>query len=160
MPVKVAYRGSAWGTVQVESAPAEGQYGQQIDWVSGFALEPLGLEAPDALPVVAIGYLIAQKLHACTDHSDPDRENDRFRDLIDILLIWDLVAVGDRSAIHGACREIFSLRNKHSWPPPITVLAAWPDQYRAMAEQMSFALTDVHAAARQVEQIIVAIQAA
>jgi hypothetical protein len=40
-------------------------------------LERLGLRSPGELPLVTIAYLIAQKLHACTDHTDPERPNDR-----------------------------------------------------------------------------------
>lgn len=158
--VKVRYVGSDWGTVQVESAPAEGEAGQHVDWVEPFDIARLGLEGPDRLPVVAIGYLIAQKLHACTDHSATEWKNDRFRDLIDIILVWELIGENDAPGVKAACQEIFDLRNKHPWPPQIAVLEQWPDQYAAMADQMGFEIRDVHEAAATVEQIITLIAAA
>src|ERR1700754_4660303 len=52
----------------------------------------LGLTPVGELPLVTLAYMLAQKLHACTDHSVPERENDRARDLIDILLVHRLLA--------------------------------------------------------------------
>jgi hypothetical protein len=160
--VKVSYQGDPWSTVQFEVSPAEGVSGQQIHWTANTFVDPehLGLHSPGELPLVTIAYLIAQKLHACTDHTDPERPNDRYRDLIDLILVDRLMRNEDRASMREVCVEIFRLRAKHAWPPRITVLPEWPDGYRSLAEQLSFAPPDVHQAAIDVQAIVAQIGAA
>jgi type II secretory pathway pseudopilin PulG len=160
--VKVSYQGDPWSTVQFEVSPTEGAAGHQIHWTGNTFVDParLGLPSPGELPLVTIAYLIAQKLHACTDHTDPERPNDRYRDLLDLILVDRLVGEDDRAGVREVCVEIFRLRDKHAWPPRITVPPEWPDGYRALAEQLGFAPIDVHQAAADVQAIIARIDAA
>ncbi len=160
--VKVAYRGDPWSTVQFEASPAEGTAGHQIHWTGNTFVDPerLGLPSPGELPLVTIAYLIAQKLHACTDHTDDERSNDRYRDLIDLILVDRLLRDQDRAGVREVCVEIFRLRAKHAWPPRITVLPDWPEGYRTLAEQLGFAPADVHQATIDVQEIIARIDAA
>ncbi len=160
--VKVSYQGDPWSTVQFEVSPAEGTAGHQMQWTGNTFVDPerLGLPSPGELPLVTIAYLIAQKLHACTDHTDDERSNDRYRDLIDLILVDRLVQDEDCAGVRDVCVEIFRLRAKHSWPPSITVLPDWPEGYRTLAEQLSFAPADVHQAAIDVQQIIARIDTA
>jgi type II secretory pathway pseudopilin PulG len=160
--VKVSYQGDPWSTVQFEASPAEGTAGHQIHWTGNAFVDPerLGLPSPGELPLVTIAYLIAQKLHACTDHTDDEGPNDRYRDLIDLILVDRLVHDEDRAGVREVCVEIFRLRAKHAWPPRITVLPDWPEGYRTLAEQLGFAPADVHQAAIDVQEIIVRIDAA
>ena len=160
--IKVSYKGDPWSTVQFEVSPAEGTAGHQIHWMRSMFVDPkhLGLRSPGELPLVTIAYLIAQKLHACTDHADPERPNDRYRDLIDLILVDRLVREEDRAGVREVCVEIFRLRAKHAWPPRITVLPEWPDGYGTLAEQLGFAPIDVHQAAIEVEVIVARIDAA
>jgi len=75
--VKASYQGDPWSTVQFEVSPTEGAAGHKIHWTGNTFVAPerLGLPSPGELPLVTIAYLIAQKLHACTDHTDPARPN-------------------------------------------------------------------------------------
>lgn len=57
-----------------------------------------------ALPVVSIAYLIAHKLHASTDHTDPERANDRYRDLIDLILVNRFVDDEDRAGVRTSLK--------------------------------------------------------
>lgn len=158
--VKVSYQGDPWSTVQFEVSPAEGAGGRQIQWTSNTFIDPehLGLKPPGDLPLVTIAYLIAQKLHACTDHT-AERPNDRYRDLIDLILVDRLVPEDARASVRNVCVEIFRLRDTHLWPPRITVLPDWPEGYRKLAEQLDFSPADVHQAASDVEAIIARIDA-
>jgi len=160
--VKVSYQGDPWNTVQFEVSPAEGASGQQIHWTTNTFVDPelLGLRTPGELPLVTIAYLIAQKLHACTDHTDPERPNDRYRDLIDLILVDRLVREDDRAGVREACIEIFRLRAKHAWPPRITVPPEWRDGYRSLAHQLGFAPGDVDQAAIDVQAIVARIDGA
>jgi hypothetical protein len=160
--IKVVYQGDPWSTVQFETSPAEGIAGHQVHWTGNMFVDPerLGLPSPGELPLVTIAYLIAQKLHACTDHTDNERSNDRYRDLIDLILVDRLVRDEDRAGVREVCVEMFRLRATHAWPPRITVLPDWPEGYRMLAEQLVFAPADVHQAAIDVQEIIARIDAA
>jgi hypothetical protein len=154
--VKVSYRGDPWSTVQFEASPVEGLAGHHIQWANNafIDLKRVGLRPSGDLPVVTIAYLIAQKLHACTDHADSEQPNDRYRDLIDLILVDQLTTKNDYLDIRDVCVEIFRLRDKHPWPPCVTVLPEWPEGYRRLAERIGFAPSDVNLAARAVEDII------
>ena len=153
--IKLAYKGKAWGTVQVEVAPAEGQAGQEIDRVPARPLDPVQIRGPQRIACVSVRYQIAQKLHACTEVYDDGRENDRFRDLIDLQLLRGLVE--DLSPVHEACVEIFELRGKHAWPPIVTVWPSWADGFAAMARDVAFHTADVTVAADELLGFIAAI---
>lgn len=160
--VQVSYQGDPWSTVQFEVSPTEGAAGHQVLWAGNTFVDPeqLGLPPLGDLPLVTIAYLVAQKLHACTDHTDPGRPNDRYRDLVDLILVDRLVGEDDRTAVRDVCVEIFRLRAKHAWPPSITVLPEWPDGYRTLSEQLGFTPIDVHQAAADVQAIIARIDTA
>jgi hypothetical protein len=110
---------------------------------------------------VTLAYILAQKLHACTDHSNAGRPNDRARDLIDILLVRRLLTEAELVDVRDACVEIFRLRAKHDWPPAITVLEAWPEIYATeVAKTPGFEPAEVHEAALAVDALIGAIAGA
>lgn len=160
LDIKLGYRGRSWGTVQLEIAAAEGQAGGEIDRVRGKSLDGLGIEAPVDVPCVSIRYQIAQKLHACTEVPADGRANDRFRDLIDLLLLEGLVDERGWPAVSEACREIFELRAKHAWPPAVTIFDDWPGPYRVLADELEFPIRDVNEAAAAVQAMIVRIDTA
>jgi hypothetical protein len=158
--IKVSYRGKPFSTVQFEAAPVEGEAGQQFQLVGNSFVNPgeLGLSPVDDMPLVTSAYMIAQKLHACTDHTVP---NDRARDLIDILLVVRLLKEDELAEVRHACTEIFALRDKQSWPPTVTVPESWPEIYTAeLASTPEFTPADVHEAARVVGDLIVRIDRA
>jgi hypothetical protein len=156
--LKLAYRGRSWNTVQLEVAPAEGDAGQELDRVPAIALTSFGLTGPADVACVAVHYQIAQKLHACTEVFAEPPDNDRFRDLSDLLMLHALI--DDMKRVRDACVEIFELRAKHSWPPTVRIFAGWPEQYAALAAELEFEPSDVDAAAAAVQELIDAIDAA
>lgn len=109
--VYLDYRGRRWGTVTLEVAPAEGREILDVDEVQAFDLAQFGLPAPETVPVVGLPYLIAQKLHACTEPFD-GRDNPRVRDLVDLQLVRRLVrALTCRACATPAFRS--SMRGTH-----------------------------------------------
>jgi len=158
--IKLAYRGRSWATVKLEIAPAEGQAGREIDHLPGKPLDALGLDAPTEVPCVSVRYQIAQKLHACTEAPADGRNNDRFRDLIDLLPLEELIEDSGWEELRAACEEIFALRNMHVWPPVVTVFDGWSDTYPALAAEVAFPISDVNDAAERVQQLIQRIAAA
>lgn len=154
LDIKLSYHGRSWGTVQLEVAAAEGEAGREIDRIPGKILDSLGLSVPAAVPCVSIRYQIAQKMHASTEVPSHGEDNDRFRDLVDLLLLEELIEDGEWPGVRNACEEIFRLRAKHPWPPPVVVFDSWPDPYRALAAELSFPILEVEDAAEAVRSII------
>ena len=154
LDIKLVYRGRSWATVRLEVAAAEGEAGREIDRIPGRPLDSLGLDAPIEVPCVSVRYQMAQKLHACTELPPPDRHNDRFRDLIDLLLLEELVSARDWAAVRAACEELFQLRNMHVWPPTVTIFDSWPQGYRVLATELGFPIGDVHEAGEAVQRLV------
>lgn len=154
--IQEQFNGQIFSRVKFEMSQSEGQAGQEFDLVQHqlIELERLGLQQPDALPMVTAAYLIAQKLHACTDHGDRERPNDRFRDLIDVLLIEATLEEGDLAAVRAACVEIFALRAKHAWPPVIEIVEGWEEGYADLAARLGYEINSVHDAKTQVDAFI------
>ena len=132
--VYLDYRGRRWGTVTLEVAPAEGGHVLDVDEVEPFDLAQFGLPAPENVPVVGLPYLIAQKLHACTEPLD-GRDNPRVRDLVDLQLARQLLRDDDLPRVREACVAIFDARGTHPWPPDLVPPAPWPAAYRRLAEE-------------------------
>jgi hypothetical protein len=146
--------------VTLEVAPAEADQVLDIDEVDPFDLTQFGLPAADHVPIVGLPYLIAQKLHACTEPLD-GRDNPRVRDLIDLQLVQPLLDDADLPRIRQACRAIFTARDTHPWPPTLAIPPAWPDAYARLAdEQANTQLAPtVEDAARSVEALVARIDA-
>jgi Nucleotidyl transferase AbiEii toxin, Type IV TA system len=150
MNVKMAYKDKPWATLQLEAfGPEVGA--TEPEQISAFSLTRLGLAGPDQVACQSLRYQIATKLHAVTERFD-DGENDRFRDLIDLLLLAELEP--DLTRVADACREIFSARGKHRWPPRLTIEPSWPEQYRSLAIEQDFPVQDIREAAALVQTLI------
>lgn len=160
MDVKLSYKGRPWGTVQLEIAPAEGEVGQEIDRVPAQPLDPVQLAGPGYIACVSVRYQIAQKIHACTEVYEDGSPNDRFRDLVDLQLLRELIRDDELSAVRRGCVEIFDLRATHAWPPEVRVWPDWGDGFRAMAADVAFFTDDVEAAAEGLRELIAEIDAA
>jgi Nucleotidyl transferase AbiEii toxin, Type IV TA system len=154
--IKLAYRGRSVITVQMEIAAVEGGMGDEVDHVPAKSLDHVGLTGPETVPCVAVRWQIAQKLHACTEILD-DRENDRFRDLIDLQLLAELVDEDEWLDVRAACVEVFDGRAKHAWPPTVTVQPSWAAGYRELADATVFSVVDVEEAAEAVRELITRI---
>lgn len=158
--VKLAYRGRPWATVPLEISSAEGRSGAEFERVPALPLDPLGIAVPADIPCVSLRYQIAQKLHACTQIFDDGPANSRFRDLIDLLLLRELLAADDLLSVRAACAETFELRATHPWPPAVAIGAAWAPAYARLAAAAGFHVTDVEDAAERVRAFVVEIDRA
>ncbi len=85
----------------------------------------------------------------------PGEQNHRFTDVLDLQLLEELV--GDWPAVRTACEEVFRLRQKHPWPPAVTVFRSWADAYAASAVANHFPVIDVDEAAAKVTALIARI---
>jgi hypothetical protein len=156
MDVKTAYRGRAWATLRLEASPPRGEP-TEAEEISAFSLAQLGLEGPELVACQSLRYQIATKLHAVSERFE-NRENDRFRDLIDLLLLRDLQP--GIACVAEACREVFQMRAKQSWPPRVSAEPSWPERYRALAIEQDFAIQEIMEAIEMVHALIDEIDAA
>ena len=154
----IDFKGKRWGKVQFEVAPVEVGSVLDIDQVDPFDIGQFGLRAPGQISVVGLPYLIAQKLHACTEVFKGE-ENARVHDLMDLLLARDLLTPEDLGRVREACTAIFDNRQKQSWPPQLTVYQSWTETYARLAEEEGFPVNDVEEAASLVRAFIAEIDA-
>lgn len=150
MNIKMTYKHKPWATLRLEASPPEAD-ATEAEQIAAFSLTQLGLDGPEQVACQSLRYQIATKLHAVTQRFD-DRTNDRYRDLIDLILLVELEP--DLVQVADACARIFAQRGTHPWPPRLTIEPAWPEQYRALAIEQDFAIVDVHQAADRVQRII------
>ncbi len=156
--LRLSYKRRSWGSVQLEMAPVEGQMGRELDRVKAISLDPLQLPLPDAANCVSLRYQVAQKLHACTEVFDDGRENDRFRDVMDILLVTDLLHDIGVAHVREACVDIFTVRERHAWPPAVTVYDSWRAPFAELARENGFAPEDIDEAVAALTALIAAIE--
>ena len=153
LAVHIDYRGRRWGTVPLEVAPAERSEVLDIDEIAPFDISQFGLPAVERVPVVGLPYLIAQKLHACTE-THADRDNPRVRDLVDLLLAGELLRPADLTRVREACVAIFDGRDTHTWPPTLRPPTSWAAPYAKLANEQQLPVTDVEHAVQEVQRFI------
>lgn len=154
------YRGRRWAQIPLEVAPAEASDVLTVEHADPLRISQFGLPEPASIPIVNLGYQIAQKLHACTERFRSGPENDRFRDLMDLLLLRDMLTAAELPRVKEACLRIFEIRGKHSWSPTVAVYESWRAAYREMARAERFEIEDVDEAAALVNEMIAEIDAA
>lgn len=156
--VKIYYgeKRQSWQTLQVEVSLSEIDPSESEE-VPAIGIDDLGLRGPTSVLCLSLRYQIAQKIHACTERFDGD-ENDRSRDLIDLILLCD--AVEDLDAVNEACVTTFERRDRHSWPPELAIEPSWPETYAAEAKRCEFGVATVEEAADLVRAFIAEIDAA
>lgn len=156
-PLQILYGRTPWSRIYLEVSPPEGG-SAEIERLEILPPSPdltvFGLDAIEPIPCMSVAYQIAQKLHACTEVK-PDEDNHRFTDLLDLQLLEEVV--DDWSTVRTACEEVFGLRQKHPWPPAVTVYASWKEAYTASAVANHFPVTDVDEAAAKVNALIARI---
>lgn len=153
--VKLLFRGRSWATVKLEVAQPDSQ-ATDAEEVEAISIDEFGIEGPRMVRCLSLRYQIAQKLHAVTQRFEVG-ENERFRDLIDLIICRDLVA--DLAEVREACVDTFQARGLHAWPPSLEVPDPWAEPYMALAEEMNFPVADVGDAAAQIRGFIAEIDA-
>ena len=160
MEFGVTYKGQPWTSVSVDIARAEaGEV--DVEWVDAIAMtDALGVTGPAQLPCLPLRFHVAQKLHGMTLPPRPGKENERFRDLVDLVLM-DAMITHDYAALREACELVFRNRNTHSWPPDLsTVPAHWAQPFSRLAEELELAETDLEAALVRVRKFVARIVSA
>ncbi|UIK88306.1 nucleotidyl transferase AbiEii/AbiGii toxin family protein [Arthrobacter polaris] len=152
--IKVSLKGKTWRKVKVEIAADEGEAGAQPERIAAPTLAGFGLPAPETLASISLRYQIAQKIHAASDPHDPPRfENDRARDVVDLLLLRELCEVSgspSNAEIRDAVLDVFNVRAKEAietngiprpWPVAITAHQHWTASYNSAAKSADVPLS-------------------
>ena len=160
MEFGVTYKGQPWTSVTVDIARAEAGEAD-IEWVDAIALtDALGVTGPAQLPCLPLPFHVAQKLHGMTLPPRPGKQNERFRDLVDLLLM-DAMITHDYAALREACELVFRNRNTHAWPPDLaTVPAHWAQPFARLAEELELVETDLETAILRVRKFVARILSA
>lgn len=151
MEFAVTYRGQPSTSISVDIARAEtGE--SEVEWVEAIALtDAFGVTGPVLLPCLPLRFHVAQKLHGLTLPPRPGKQNERFRDLVDLLLMEALVT-HDYVALREACELVFRSRKTHPWPPD---LAAMPSHWTGPFAQLA---VDLELPERDVEMALVRVR--
>lgn len=150
----VTFRGQPWTSMSVDIARAEpGE--ADVEWVDAIVLtDAFGVTGPAHLPCLPLRFHVAQKLHGMTLPPRPGRRNERFRDLIDLLLMETLVAA-DVGVLRDACELVFSSRGTHKWPPNLGLVPAhWDEPFAQLAAEVQLAERDVATALARVRALV------
>lgn len=155
--VSVQYGKKVWGRIQIDLARREADQ-VEVEMVSGIDLSYFHLYFPERLPCLSLYAQAAQKIHAMTLPSTPERPNERFRDLVDLLLIQELITDFDR--LRAACEALFALRAAHAWPPEVEAHAHWEEPFAQMAAELGFPVTSLDEAVQTAREFLARIDPA
>jgi len=152
MEFAVSYRGGAWCSISIDVARKEpGE--NEIEWLPAISLtESFGVTGPDSLPCLPLRQHIAQKLHGMTLPPRPGKRNERFRDLVDLLLMEALI--DDYSDLFTTCEQLFNNRGTHQWPPTLELPEHWIDPINRSIRELDPPIADAHAGLVRVRQFV------
>lgn len=149
--VGVLYGTKAWARIQVDLSRREGDV-TEFEMVPALHFPDYSFGFPDELPCLSLYVQAAQKLHGFTRPSTPNWSNDRFRDLLDLLLLAELIE--DTSAFRATCERVFHVRATHAFPPAIEGPESWREPFRALAVQVGLPLMDLDEAVEHARTFI------
>jgi hypothetical protein len=148
----VTYEGGAWTSIIVDVARAEPGEGE-IELIPALPLqEAIGITGPNELACLPLRMHVAQKLHGMTLPPRPGKRNERFKDLVDILLMEALVT--DYAGLREACESVFRTRNIHHWPPVLELPSHWAEPFAALARELDLPVVDGHEAMERVRAFV------
>lgn len=129
--VKLVYLEKPWVTVQLEVGYNEigdaDSPEMMIPQEASEMLQALGFPGLSPVPLMPLGYQVAQKLHGA---SEPGSK--RAHDLVDLQLIV-CRSVIDYRETRQICERLFAYRGLQSWPPRIVKGEEWESLYRDAA---------------------------
>jgi hypothetical protein len=86
------------------------------------------------------------------------KRNERFRDLIDLLLMEALVT--DYAGLRAACELVFRTRSTHDWPPDLDVPPHWIEPFARMAAELELPVADANEGMNRVRAFVTRILSA
>ncbi len=159
LKVKIAYRGRAFGTLDIDLN--EASYETAVTMEQTGVLTALGLPGPLTVPLLDPYLQLAHKLHGATEPDRTGYVNRRHRDLLDILVMRsDPRLALDLTHLRTVVIEEFSRRPHHtSWPPIFAMRDAWREELARDARLIEFATSDPDELAQRLHTFIAEIEA-
>lgn len=130
--ITVRYEGTAWNTISVDVAGEE-MPDVAPDYINAIDLAALHLPGPAVVPCLPLSHQLAQKIHGMTQPPKEGRQNERSKDLVDVLLIEELVR--DMAELRRTCVTVFEARGTHEWPPTLEAHAHWRDEFGRLSAE-------------------------
>jgi hypothetical protein len=156
LEVQLSFGGREWQTLQLEIAKPEADEIELVPVAVGIG--DFGLDGPKEVACLSLRFQVAQKLHAVTEQP-PGRENLRFWDLIDLMLLEELLR-SDLAEVREAAEAVFVARGTHEWPPELVAPESWREPYARTATEVDADLPpDVDQAAERVRALFARIDA-
>lgn len=155
--IQVQYCNKPWATVPMEVSAGDSLL-VEAERVPATDLSELGVDGPEFIHCLSTRFQIAQKIHAVTAPPPEGRENERYRDLVDLWLLRELGT--DLALVRQACEDVFRVRAMHAWPPAVRVPAHWADPFARLSGEVGLPTADVHEAAEALRAYIAAVAAA
>ncbi len=148
----VTYQGGPWTSIIVDVARAEPGEGE-IELLPAVPLqEATGITGPTELACLLLRMHIAQKLHGMTLPPRSGKRNERFKDLIDVLLMEVLVT--DYAGLRAACESVFRTRGTHDRPPDFELPPHWAEPFAALARELDLPVHDAREAMERVRAFV------
>ncbi len=94
----------------------------------------------------------------CAFFQPPSSHNERFKDLIDVLLMAPLVT--DYPGLRKACEAVFLTRATHEWPPVLEVPMRWVEPFAELARDLDLPVRDADEAIERVRSFVERIRTA
>jgi hypothetical protein len=157
LDVLLDFKGKPWGTVQIDIARFE-QAATEFEALEPIALADFGLAGPTVVPCISLRHHVAHKLHGVSLPGTDARPNDRFKDLVDLLILMELVE--DLPGLRAACLEVFASRDTHPWPPTLAAPPHWDEPFARMARESGLGTYTVASAVEAVGRFVARIDAA
>jgi hypothetical protein len=156
--LNVTYRGGDWTTIAVDIARAEPGESETEMLAAVKFDDALGIAGPSHVPCLPLRFHIAQKLHGMTLPPRPNKKNERFKDLVDLMLMDAMVS--DYAGLREACEQVFKQRRTHDWPPVLNLPPHWTDSYTALAKDLGLPVQNAEEAMERVRAFVARIQSA
>ncbi|HEY5062896.1 MAG TPA: nucleotidyl transferase AbiEii/AbiGii toxin family protein [Gemmatimonadaceae bacterium] len=148
----VTYQGGTWTSIIVDVARAEPGEGE-IELLPAVPLrEATGITGPTELACLPLRMHIAQKLHGMTLPPRSGKRNERFKDLVDVLLMEALVT--DYAGLRAACELVFRTRGTHDWPPVLELPSHWAAPFAALARELDLPVHDAQDAMERMRAFV------
>jgi hypothetical protein len=130
-----------------------------VDRLSAAMLPHIGLPGPITIPILDDATQLAHKLHAATEILPPPASNERYRDVLDALMLFEGFTTSDcLNALRVTCRAEFSARGTHPWPPALADTAAWRSGLEEEAQRHGSSVTHEPELRAQFERMIERIE--
>ena len=158
--VQILYAGRPFGTFAVDLNEADHETTSEL--ITTSVLTALGLPGPLSVPVLDAHLQIAHKLHAATEPSRSDYTNQRYRDILDVLIFSrdSELTINFKTLREVAVAE-FSRRKHHRvWPPIFELPQLWREPLAYEAQSIGFSNADPDDLAREFIAFIAKIDAA